>query len=103
MIRNDEARKETVFKEGVIGFQASSDQSDDDPLNSDDKSSDIDTNNSAADSTDEDMELNSRFDGAKINSCRFPTHTDDEASESDVDSVIAPDFEVISDTDGFSC
>ena len=111
LIRNDEARKEIediigeVFGEGAMGFQAPSDQSDDDPFKSDDNSSDIDTDNSAAESTSEDMELNTRFDNAKIDSYCSPSRIDDGASvddESEVDSVTAPDFKVISDTDDFS-
>lgn len=86
-----------------MGFQAPNDQSDDDPFKSDDNYSDIDTDDSKTDATGENSnkELNTRSDCAEIDLYCSPSSLDD---ESDVDSVTAPDFDALSDTNHrFSC
>ena len=100
LIRNDDVRKEIddivgeVFGEDAMGFNAPNDQNDeDDPFESDDSSSDI----NGDDSDEEDTTVGEQNTGSEI-PCIGSS-----SDGSDIDSLTAPDFETISDSDQFIC
>ena len=100
LIRNDDIRKEIdeivgeVFGEDAMGFNVPNDQNnEDDPFKSYDSSSDI----SGGDSGEEDTTVGEQNTGSEI-PCIGSS-----SDGSDIDSLTAPDFETISDSDQFSC
>ena len=93
LIRNDDVRKEIdeIVGEDAMGFNAPNDE--DDPFKSDDSSSDI----NGDDSGEEHTTVGEQNTGSEI-PC-----TGSSSNGSDIDSLTAPDFETISDSDQFSC
>lgn len=100
MIRDDCTRREIeeviteVFGEEAMGFKPQDDQSDHDPFDSDDSSSEKLDTHSEPDIDDIDLDRETKSDSIM---CSPST-----PEVSDIDSVLAPEFEDISEYD-YSC